>query len=374
MKNTARVLWILVVSLTFALACQSKDFSAVVVDGLGQPIAGATVSIYWLKRVSDTKVDQIDLLKLVSRADGIVKGQYDEKSVPAGESIYSDVDKDGYSGFSMDRVESKYELKKEFSSTDIEEIAKLSGEAQKNRLREILAEEFKETSGKSFDEIVFFNEQELRSAFRSLVTDSKVGTSALRTLSFIGAPEDMELVVENAPSFKKELFDDRWAYDVVTSLLEPTTDKEWSFLEKCAAGESDDLWVDAGAIDTLRLIASPRSSEILQKVLKKNPRRSRNIQSALNYIQSNPVSLSDKDLNEAGKKVAEAIKIGEWQGNKNIRYNKSGDKALIDCEFIAGRDLLVHTATFHRVDGVWKLRGVRETMQALLAKPHKSAN
>ena len=34
-----------------------------------------------------------------------------------------------------------------------------------------------------------------------------------------------------------------------------------------------------------------------------------------------------------------------------------------------GYDLLIHTATFHRVEGVWKLRGVRETLQAYLATP-----
>ena len=69
--------------------------------------------------------------------------------------------------------------------------------------------------------------------------------------------------------------------------------------------------------------------------------------------------------------MAQAIKIGDWQENKKPRFNDNGDKALIDCEFIAGRDLLIHTATFHKVGDVWKLRGVRETMQALLASPPK---
>jgi hypothetical protein len=47
--------------------------------------------------------------------------------------------------------------------------------------------------------------------------------------------------------------------------------------------------------------------------------------------------------------------------------------ALINCEFIAGSDLLVHTATFQNMNGIWKLRGVRETMQALLARQLDSA-
>jgi hypothetical protein len=63
-----------------------------------------------------------------------------------------------------------------------------------------------------------------------------------------------------------------------------------------------------------------------------------------------------------------SINSGKWQGNKPPRYNENKDKALVACEFIAGRDLLVHTATFHKVDGKWRLRSVRETMQALLAR------
>ena len=73
----------------------------------------------------------------------------------------------------------------------------------------------------------------------------------------------------------------------------------------------------------------------------------------------------------AGKKVAQAIKIGQWQGNEPPQFNEKKDKALVACEFIAGRDLLIHTATFHMVDGRWRLRGVRETMQALLAREPK---
>jgi hypothetical protein len=78
--------------------------------------------------------------------------------------------------------------------------------------------------------------------------------------------------------------------------------------------------------------------------------------------------LSDEDIVVAGKKVAQAIKIGTWQGNKPPQFNEKKDKALVACEIIAGRDLLVHTATFHKVDGKWRLRGVRETMQARLAR------
>lgn len=78
--------------------------------------------------------------------------------------------------------------------------------------------------------------------------------------------------------------------------------------------------------------------------------------------------MSDEDIVVAGRRVAQAIKIGKWQGNKPPQYNEAKDKALVACEFISERDLLFHTATFHKVNGKWRLRGVRETMQVLLAR------
>jgi hypothetical protein len=68
----------------------------------------------------------------------------------------------------------------------------------------------------------------------------------------------------------------------------------------------------------------------------------------------------------AGKKVAEAIRIGNWEGNRQPLFNAKGDMALIDCAFMAGEDEVIHTATFHRQSGKWKLRGVRETYQAVI--------
>ncbi len=130
----------------------------------------------------------------------------------------------------------------------------------------------------------------------------------------------------------------------------------------------DDLWVDAGAIRTLQLIASPRSKQVLEEVARKNQDRADSIKAAIKYIESGPAPLSDEDIVIAGRKLAQAIKIGNWKGNQPPQYNEQNDKALVACEFIAGRDLLVHTATFHKVDGKWRLRGVRETMQALLAR------
>jgi hypothetical protein len=47
-------------------------------------------------------------------------------------------------------------------------------------------------------------------------------------------------------------------------MLEPSTQAEWAFLSKCARGDFDDPQVEAGAIETLRLIASPKSRKVLE--------------------------------------------------------------------------------------------------------------
>ncbi|MCC6234236.1 MAG: hypothetical protein IT580_16450 [Verrucomicrobiales bacterium] len=132
--------------------------------------------------------------------------------------------------------------------------------------------------------------------------------------------------------------------------------------------EYDDLWVDVGAIRTLKLIASQKSKQVLKEVGEKNKDRADSVEDAIKYMESAPASLADEDLVIAGKRVAQAIKVGKWQGTKPPQFNEKKAKALVACEFIAGRDLLIHTATFHKVDGKWRLRGVRETMQALLAR------
>jgi len=159
--------------------------------------------------------------------------------------------------------------------------------------------------------------------------------------------------------------ENRWAYCVVCS------DAEWSFLKKCAINGYDDWSVDASAINTLRLIASPRSLQVLKEVEKLNPGRKETILEAVKYIESAPPPLSSTNVIEAGNKVAQAIKFGTWNTNREPRFNDEDDMALIDSEFSEDRDRYTYTATFQKVAGVWKLRGVRETMQALMAWPPK---
>ena len=153
------------------------------------------------------------------------------------------------------------------------------------------------------------------------------------------------------------------------SLLDPKSEEEWSFLRKCALNEFDDHWVDAGAIQSLRLIASSRSREILIDAQRHNAFRSRLIAEALEHIQSGPLPMVSSNLEELARRVAQEVKHGDWTGNGKPRCSEWGDKALVDLRFSTGLDFLTYTATFHRVDGAWRLRGLQETLQALVLSP-----
>jgi hypothetical protein len=348
-------------------AARADDVTAKVIDRLGLAVADAVVDIYWLKSASKDDVRKIGLAKLISDRDGIVKGTYDETSVPKGEVIWLEVSKAGYSVYSTSGWRPEFVLDREFGAADVRRIAGLEGETQINQVRELLVGHF-EHSGWRLDELVFVQENKFRPALRALVADPKVGPRAGQLLALIGVPDDVRLFLDHAPPPKRKLIEDRWAYDVASALLEPTTEKEWTFLRSCALNDYDDLWVEAGAMVTLKLVALPKSKQILEEVGRKNKDHAAFVEAAIKYIDSGPALLLDDDIVVAGRKVAQVIEIGKWQGNKPPQFNEQKDKALVACEFIAGRDQLVHTATFHNVDGKWRLRGVRETMQAVLAK------
>ena len=347
----------------------AAEIKTKVIDGLGRPLSNATIEVELTAKAADGKIIQVQRLKLSSDRDGLIIGSYDDKNISTNDlRVEVDINKAGYAGYSTG-LRDKYVLKRCFGPKDVRRIARLTGEQQKTELRELLSGDFGYKKHESLQELVFLYYRSLGPALRSLLTDPELGSSVAGVLSFIGVPEDIRLVIKYAPRSKRELFENRWAYDVVCALLEPVTEEEWAFLRNCAIGKYDDGWVDFGAIVILKLIASPRSLEILQEVEKKNPIRKKTAALAVKYIETKPPSLSSTNLIEAGNTVAQAIKIGDWEGNKEPRFNDEGDMALIDCEFISGRDCLTYTATFHQIGDMWKLRGVRETMQCLMAEP-----
>jgi hypothetical protein len=242
-------------------------------------------------------------------------------------------------------------------------VAALDGASQRKALRSLLSGNFLEEQ-ESLGCLFYYGDR-LRQPLRALLRDPKLGELALLLLGLIGEPNVLPLLIDRPPSRPVN----RWAYDVVCTMLEPASDKEWAFLRKAAFNGFNDGWVDYGAILTLKLIASPRSRQILEEADQRNPERAELVATALDYIRSSPPPISDVNLEKLARRIAGAVRIGKWEGNGPPQYNQGHDQALVNFVFVAGQDRLIYTATFYRVGAVWKLRGVRETSQAMLPPP-----
>jgi hypothetical protein len=250
-------------------------------------------------------------------------------------------------------------------SEDVRRVAALDPAPRTKALRALLNHRAEE---EGMVDAVFYRERRLRSPLLGLLSDPDVGGLVRNLVSLIAMRDDLRRM-ELLPVVSKPVFDNRWAYGVVCAMLEPASEQEWAFLRRAALGGFDDRWVDAGAIQTLKLIASPRSRQILEETPKANASRAEIVARALAYVASNPAPLIGEDLPGLAERVAQVVKIGNWEGNRPPRYNAAGDMALIDFAFRLPEDELTYTATFHRVEGAWRLRGVRETRQASLPPP-----
>ena len=373
--------------LLFAAGVSTSTFSAEfitkIVDGLGRPIPDVAVKVLWYREVSEDSVDTIDSLVLRSDSGGIVRGKYRKKTDVANEFLVIEFSKDGYGeynqGFNFNQVEREYVIRKIITAKDVHRVAKLKGEAQRIELRELLRSEFKSDNdtivnfGNGLTELIFFYERQFSPALRSLIEDDKVGPLAGDLLAVISNPEDLSMLVQRG----------RQSYLIVSSLLDPNSNEEWAFLRKCALN-NEDFRIAGRAINSLKLIPSKHSLEILQDTYKWNRHMRELVNEAIQYLKSNPQPLTDTSLVELEKKVAKAIQMSGWTGNGIPRFNAEENKALIDFDFIVDcnfaeildmvdaessvklRDLYVYTATFHKVNGVWKLRSLRETMRASL--------
>jgi len=250
---------------------------------------------------------------------------------------------------------------------EVDRIAALKNAQQRQALRELLVDSGQvDSDPRAFREAIFYHEAQLRPALRSLLDDAEANHVARFLLSTIGSAEDLRLMIQHPPPGGRKGFPNRWTYAVATSLLEPKSDQEWNFLRKCAENDFEDRWVDYGAIQTLELIASDRSRRILEESSVRNEFRRLRIARAVEYIRSNPQPLTGPNLAELAKRVAEVVKFGDLEEIRPPYYDESGDKALVDFVFHSGSDRLTYTATFHLKNGVWKLRGVRETLQEFM--------
>jgi hypothetical protein len=340
----------------------AAEFSAQIVDGLGRAIPGVQVEVACVSPRQETRGFDLE-----SDAKGKIHSTYDARSC---KPLFVSLEKQGYESY-RSGVRARYVLRRQFRAQELFRVIALVGDNQQHELRELLAGDFSQQL-RQFQDSVFYYEARLRPALRDFLRDAEVTVQARELLSIIGVSEDLHLIVQLATPPVSQAFPERWRYAVATMLVNPDGDDEWAFLRKCALNEFDDRWVDAGAIQALKLNGSPRSRTILDEAQQKNPAQAARIKQALAYIESNPKPLADADLVILAERVAQVIKIGTWEGNSEPRFNEAGDKALVDFTFQAALDRLVYTATFHRTDGRWKLRGVNETYQEFAPAPIKT--
>jgi hypothetical protein len=363
----SRILLLLLGAGRLAQAQSNSEFSVQLNDGLNRPVPGVMVEVYRMEKFADGQEQKIELGRALSETNGIARGLYDKSSIPTNGSFSVALSKDGYAGYTAG-PQVNYTFKRLFHAADVPRILKLPVDAQRGELRELLAGEM-DPAGLPLNELMFAQESVARPALRWLLGDAQVGAQAGVLLAFIGNPEDVRLLVQYAPEPNGEPAVNRWTYAVASALLQPSSEREWSFLKRCAADNYGDHWVDAGAIRTLQLIASPRSLQILQDVRKLNPHRTNEIDQAISYIASQPGPLTGKDANNAAEKLAQALGAGTWMGNEQPRYDDRHDAALVDCDFLlGGTQFLVFTATLHQEGAVWRVEGVRQTRQKLLPK------
>ena len=279
----------------------------------------------------------------------------------------------GYASYSSSQLEASHVVEKQTTQT-FRDIAALEPSLRRDALRELLGSEMDDDE--SPEQGAFYNEAELRAPLRALVEDPKVGRAAIHLLALIGDRSDLEFVLAHAPKIipeddeAYEYWENRWAYSVATALVNPTSEAAWAFLEGCASGDYGDMWVDAGAIKALLLSDRAKATSILARVATRNEDRRSWIESTIaSGKPPPPAALADASLEASAAALAPALDVGRPQQIGAPRFNRGGDKALVDMGFTNGSDYLVYTATYHRdTDGLWHLRGVRETLQALMAE------
>jgi hypothetical protein len=362
------LLFVLLLGVAQSAQAQSNsEFSVQINDGLNQPVSRVLVEVYRMQKSADGQEQKIELGRAFSDTNGIARGLYDKSSIPTNESFTVGLSRDGYAGYTAG-PQVNYTLKRLFHAADVSRILKLPTDAERQGLRELLAGEM-DASGPPLNELIFAEENAARPVLRWLLDDPQTGPQAGELLAFIGYPEDVRLLIQYAPEPNGEPAVNRWTYAVASALLQPSSEREWSFLKRCAADNYGDHWIDLGAIRTLQLIASPRSLQILQDVRKLNPSRTNEVDRAISYINSQPQPLTGRDAHNAAEKLAQALGAGTWMGNEPPRYNDQRDAALVDCDFLLeGTQFLVFTATMHRDGAVWRVAGVRQTRQKLLPR------
>jgi hypothetical protein len=341
------------------------EFLARVVDNLGNPVEGARIVANCDELLPDGSYRRTrELFSLHSGPHGALSATYKQPKGGCEKSVHLRVAKEGYGASQYDSFRPIYILKRKVHADELRKIVQLSGADLKIALKNMITSD---VDG-PFQELVFYYEDRLRPVLRSLAEDPEAGIPARSLLAFIGVPEDLRLIAQLGLLKDQDPgFPYRWLYGITCSLLEPTSEAEWILLRESALGEHKDPWAARGAIQSLKLIASPRSLEILEEVQRDSSFGAKLAPNAIAYIQSSPQPLRGQQLEDLGHRVARVLGIQTWTGNRGPEYNQAGDRALIRFDFDTGDDVYVYTGTFQRVDDTWVLRGVRESMQGLKA-------
>jgi hypothetical protein len=377
----------LVFSTTWLTTLAGEDVLTRIIDGLGRPLAGVVAEIKWSELRADlTTGRQLKLVTLRSDENGMVHGSFEHPAFPRELFITIEFNKEGYReiipslqfspNLFSERVlhlspfQPEYVLKRVFRESDVTRIAALAQKDRAHEVRELMAGVLRDGR---LARALFKRDHAFRPVIRDLVHDPAFQTEAIRLLAFLGLPEDLQWIAEQMPTPTKRILDDLWAHDVAATMLEPLIERQWSFLKKCASGDYDPDNVGdmaASAIQTLKLIASPRSQQILEELRPTDEQLALFTSEAITYVKSRPEPLIDRNLVNLGKRVALAVKSDTvWKGNTPPEFNESRDKALIDLNFEFERQEITRTATFQEVSGLWKLRGVHLIRASLPPSP-----
>ena len=297
--------WLALLLLISFRLLPAAEFSVLTVDGLNRPLQGVLVKISCIiSPPEDQQLREVTILRRRSDRNGIVSGSFDFPSIRCEQSRGVSYEKEGYGSYESG-IRSKYVLARTFRADEVHRVARLGGDGQRQALRELLAGDFSIEAAR-FRDLMLYYEVGLRPALRELASDPLVAVRARELLSLLGVPEDPRLITQLMPprGDVRDPFKDRWRYGVATALLKPDGEDEWSFLRRCSLNEFDDRWVAAGAIQTLKLIGSSRSKEILKEVRAQNGPRSDAVAEALEYIKSNSGVPAGAELEALAVQVA----------------------------------------------------------------------
>lgn len=311
--------------LAGTLALTAQESTIHTVDGLNRPLPGVEITVYCGNRPHH----------LSSDANGHARGPFDKKTC-----ISASVAKSGYTAYSSG-FRDRLVLNRQLTATDVE---RLIDTGTSDAIRELLASDIPASN-----DAIFKSEHRLRPILRALLKDPYVTLPARELLARIADPNDIEQLLTLAPPPEDEILPGHWRLSLVTALIQPTTESGWEFLDRCARNDFDNQSLERNAIQSLQLNGSPRAQALL-KSLPVTPRPS--------------PSLTHPNLEAAAKTIAQALNPETWQRNEVPRFNEAADKALIDLIFQTDLDRFVHTATFHKIEGLWTLRNVQRTLQA----------